>query len=141
MSVQAIKALVLIGLMALFGFICYRAGYKISENTYLIKERAAAFKLEKITQESINTEIALQDEREKKQQVKTQIITKVKREIIQLPARDCGWSPAERLHIQSAYCASFPTTADCMSKSVPDTSRTSRGRPEYKPALMGDPGS
>lgn len=109
----------------------------MTEASYLAKEKAAMVQIVKSQEEFAKVEIALQEEREKKQQVRTQTVTRIKREIIQLPARDCGLTSDERVRLKSAYCVGFPTAASCMPKSVSDSPRAPSGGREYQPAPVG----
>lgn len=77
-------------------------------------------------------------EKAKKQQVKIRTVEKAQREITKLPVRDCGWTSAEWVQLNNAYCAAFPDIPDCLhaglSRSAPDVS--SAGRPV--PQTPGD---
>jgi len=106
------------------GYIAYNAGFEKSENKYLALQQEAADDLQDQINKNAENELLLAQERAKKQEVVTKVVTRVKREIVNLPARDCGWTNDERLRVQETYCASFPSAPSCVPDSLPDSSRT-----------------
>ncbi len=111
-----------IGLIALSvtATTAYQTGYKIAEHKYLKKEVAVVteeVKQEKKAQESDQVVV---EQRQEKAQIVTRIVTKVRREIVKLPVRDCGFTPDERLSINAAYCISLPDAASCLLDTVPN---------------------
>jgi len=109
-------------LLVLSGYFLYNVGYTASEALHLKAEQDAKEKIKTLEKSLKDTELALSDERAKKQQVKTKIVTRVQREISNLPDRDCGLTADERLRLVDAYCASFPRAPECLSGSGPDPS-------------------
>jgi hypothetical protein len=135
---QTLKIAVLLAAMLALAFFSFRAGSKMTEARYLTQMAKAQGQAEAQRARALLAEDALEQARAARQEIKTRVITRVKRETVQLPARDCGWTDAERVLVADAYCASFPTTPGCMSDPVPDPPTPAGGWSRHKPALVGD---
>lgn len=122
LQAQIIALLVSVGLSAFGG---YRIGHQLAESKCLKEKEVALIKSVEQVREAQETDKRVVEERQEKERVVTRTITKVQREIIKLPTRDCGLTPDERMSVNTAYCASFPDASSCLSNAVPTGSRAS----------------
>ncbi len=123
-TLQQIKIIALIALLAAYGIFAYRAGSKVAEAKYEAEKVASLEKGVQQIKEAQESDQQVVEQRAESIKVVTRTITRVQREIIKLPVRDCGLTHDERMSINVAYCASFPDAASCMSDPVPPSSRT-----------------
>lgn len=119
----ALAIVITLGLTA-FG---YRTGYNMAENKYLEREKAAATQAVEQVKEAQESDQQVVEQRAESVKVVTRVITKVQREIVKLPTRDCGLTPDERMSINAAYCISFPDSTSCVSNAVPTSSGATGG--------------
>ncbi len=111
------------------GAVLYNAGYNSCDNEHLVEQQRLKDQVKVLEQANYRLDISLRAEREKKQRTITKTVTRVKRELISLPERDCGFTPDERLRVMDAYCANFPAATPCLPGAVPSrTDGTSSGR-------------
>lgn len=116
------KVALAVTLIISVGFFSYQAGYHSCENKYLKVENKVILKE---TQEAAKIDQQVVEGRQQKVEVLTRVITKVQREIIQLPTHDCGFTHDERVSVGAAYCAGFPDSPSCLSNEMSNSSGTS----------------
>lgn len=124
LNLQSIKVIALIALLVGLSLTTYRAGYKAASTKYEVEKAAAAANVIEKIKEAQVTDQAVVENRKKADEVVTRTITKVQREIVKIPVRDCGFTVDERLSINAAYCASFPDAPSCLHDEVPTSSGT-----------------
>lgn len=107
---QIIVLIASVGIAAAGG---YRTGYKLAEGKYLKEKEVALTKAIEQVKEAQETDQQVIEKRQESAQVVTRTITKVQREIVKLPVRDCGFTYDERMSINAVYCASFPDATSC----------------------------
>lgn len=117
---QIIVLIASVGIAAAGG---YRVGYKLAEGEHLKEKAATLTKTVEQVKEAQDSDQQVIEKRQESAQVVTRTITKVQREIVKLPVRDCGFTHDERMSINAVYCASFPDAASCLPDKMPSGPR------------------
>lgn len=112
-------------LLATAGYFLYNAGQDNRDNYWLNLNKALVEHTARLQETKDQQEILLSQERQKKQEIEIRTVTKVKREIIKLPPRDCGFTPDEQRLLVDTYCANFPSHPSCLPDPLPIPTRTS----------------
>ncbi len=118
-SLTLVKIVTLVGILLLCVGVGYRTGSTVADNKHLSVEKEATKKAVEQVKEAQEIDQQVIEHRAEAVKVVTRPVTKVQREIIKLPVRDCGFTNDERVSINVAYCANFPDAASCLHDPLP----------------------
>ena len=101
------------------GYAGYDYGTSKQQAEYAEAQLAAQAAIEELEKKNAKLDKDVLAANQAAQVERVRTVVKYRDRLVSLPARDCGFTAAERVLVASSYCAAFPTHPDCVQAAVP----------------------